>query len=317
MEFNPHFMTDGELVLRTCDRVCFRVHAITLKHSSSVFTSMLNIPLGETPANEPILLQDDSTSVEFMLRCISPNATLPFDQDLCFSEIKDITAMADKYDMPRVLDFARLYTTIHWDKVLSTASALELFGLSCRWKWKDLVWKSSQETLKIKLHSTVNLPVMKTCLRENELYALLQLHWARKELLSRLSFEGRTFSVFKTARHPRTDPRMSVLADNRLETQPWKPIANLLNFAEQWTTTLKTIRWGPTCSLNAFGLYTRVAYVILGAGLAEDRFTTLTTLGKGWRPTTFIHRANRSMESDSMTFDSARIRYITIANVNE
>ncbi len=207
MEFNPDFMEAGELVLQTCDRVCFRVHVLILKKSSSVFKAMLHIPLGDaSDRKDPVLLQEDSTSVEFMLRCISPNATPPFDQDLFFSEIKSIAEMADKYDMPRVMDFIRLYTTFHWDKALSTASALEMFGLACQWKWKDLVWKSSRETLNHKLNSTANLPVMKIALRENELYALLHLHWARRELLSRLPFEGRTFSILHIGNTPINEP---------------------------------------------------------------------------------------------------------------
>ncbi len=152
-------------------------NALILKQSWSVFRSMLQIPQGHAyQEGEPVLLAEDSTSVEFTLRCISPNATGPFLQHLSFSAVKDIACMADKYDMPRVMEFARIYTTLHWDSMLGTASAVHIFGLVSRWKWSDLVWKSSRETLNKKLNTTANIQLMKDSLCENKLYALLHLH---------------------------------------------------------------------------------------------------------------------------------------------
>ncbi len=203
-DYHSDFSDEGDLVLRSCDLVHFRVHSAILKAASSVFCSMLEIPrdADEEAANTPIPLTEDNTTLAFILRCICPHVSLPFRESLSHAELCDIAEAADKYDVPRALDLLHKFVHFQWDALSAQAQSIQLYALACRYKWDDLIWKSSRATLRTNISCVDNAPLMRRELGQDDLVTLLELHWARKELLFRLVHIGRTFSVAWSGSRP-------------------------------------------------------------------------------------------------------------------
>ncbi|KLO06523.1 hypothetical protein SCHPADRAFT_687492 [Schizopora paradoxa] len=195
--YHSDFKDEGDLILISRDEVLFRVHSAILTAASSVFGSMLEIPrdADEQAANTPIPLTEDAVTLTFILRCICPHVALPFRDCLTHTELCDIAEAADKYDVPRALDLLHKFVHFQWDALSAQAQSIQIYALACRFKWDDLIWKSSRATLRTNINRADNAPFMRGELGQDDLVTLLELHWARKELLFRLVHIGRTFSV--------------------------------------------------------------------------------------------------------------------------
>ncbi|EIW58214.1 uncharacterized protein TRAVEDRAFT_124691, partial [Trametes versicolor FP-101664 SS1] len=135
--FAPHPFDKpcADIVLRTCDRVDFRVRRHILIEASPVFDSMFLLPQPQADAESPhapiVDLAEDSGTIETLLRICYPIRNPPLGQPL--DAIETMLRAAMKYEMESPV-------SVLTDHLLTLAERMPLavWAVACRLHLEDV-----------------------------------------------------------------------------------------------------------------------------------------------------------------------------------
>lgn len=132
---------NADIVLRSSDKVDFRVYRLILSLASSFFKDTFNLPQSQVqqPNANLIDLAEDSTVVGKMLQFCYPGVEPQFDDA---EELSPVIDALSKYAMDDLL--------IRAQKILSAFSKqdpVRVFAISYRYRWKDMVMAAAEHTL--------------------------------------------------------------------------------------------------------------------------------------------------------------------------
>lgn len=174
---------DADVVLVSKDLTQFRVHSFTLKTTSGWFRSLFSLPrppppcsgdsTPKAPATETIHLDEDSQTLEVVLRMISG---LPITPITSYDVADAILYASEKYDMPGPASLVRI-------AVLTPPLAdqpLRLYASASRFDWAEEAKMASERTLALDLWSEENWEMLNKVDGRAAL-ALLKLHRSRRE----------------------------------------------------------------------------------------------------------------------------------------
>ncbi|KLO06530.1 hypothetical protein SCHPADRAFT_687638 [Schizopora paradoxa] len=188
-EFHPDFSTDGDVVLESSDGIRFRLDSAVLKAASTVFRDMFAFPRDPNEAADaPIVLTEDAIVLAFIFHCVFPTASQPDLQT--YDDVWTVLKTAEKYDMPCVVKILRL-TILSEEKFRS--KSLNLFALASYCDWHDVARSSSNDSLKEDISRSENLSILKMA-KTADAFALLDLHWKRKEIMKDIVRGGENFA---------------------------------------------------------------------------------------------------------------------------
>lgn len=182
----PFDNSTADFVLRSADRVNFRVHKIVLSLASSVFESMFTLPDSKHPEQEllggiPVIdLVESSAVIDSFLRLCYPTPDPIF---LSLSSLLPVYDAIDKY----ALDSVALPVT----KALiqcAPQDPMTAYAFGCAHRLHDLVKVAARELL---VHSIDRLPNSSRLDRINasHLYRLLEYHSACRTAASALALQ--------------------------------------------------------------------------------------------------------------------------------
>lgn len=132
---------NADIILRSSDKVEFRVHSIILSLASQFFKDTFTLPQSRTPQPDAnrIDLAEDSIIVDKMLRFCYPGPEPPF------SSAKDLSPVIDvlvKYAMDAVLPRARSILAGFFDR-----DPVRVFAISHRYRWCNMARAAADHTL--------------------------------------------------------------------------------------------------------------------------------------------------------------------------
>ena len=159
---SPFDDPDGDLILRTSDKVDFRVHGAVLRLSSSVFAAMISLPQPPSrvddkvqPADNVIDVTDDSTVLYQLLSWVDPRGTLQL-RDL--QDAAAILTCAEKYDMlmvkRRVMEFG------YSGRESLKENPIALFALARRFGHLEMADFAAKESLRIAIMDWPDSPLL-------------------------------------------------------------------------------------------------------------------------------------------------------------
>ncbi|KAK2462731.1 hypothetical protein APHAL10511_005249 [Amanita phalloides] len=156
---HPFDDSDGDLILRTSDKVDFHVHRAILRLSSSVFASMLSFPQPPSQAdglsNNVIDVSDDSKVLYQVLSWIDPRGTLRLGD---LDEVAAILTCAEKYDLETVKN--RLMEFGYAGRESLKQNPIALFALGQRFRHQDMADFGAKGSLQIAIMDWPDTPLL-------------------------------------------------------------------------------------------------------------------------------------------------------------
>lgn len=136
---------NADIVLRSSDKVDFRVYSLILSLASSFFKQAFTLPQPDPPRSDANLIDvaEDSIVLDKLLRCCYPGLEPVFKSAGELSPVID--AMA-KYAMDNLFDRAK--------RILSGFSdndPVRVFAISHRYGWKDMAVTAAKNTTSFRL----------------------------------------------------------------------------------------------------------------------------------------------------------------------
>lgn len=136
----------ADIVLRTCDRVDFRVRRHILIEASPVFDSMFLLPQPQADAESPhapvVDLAEDSGTIETLLRICYPIRNPPLSQPLDAIETMLRAAMKYEMDLPVAVLTGHLLS-------LAERTPLPVWAVACRLHLEDVAKRATQQLLNV------------------------------------------------------------------------------------------------------------------------------------------------------------------------
>lgn len=172
---------DGDVTLRSCDKVLFKVHSVILKLASDVFSGMISLPNSSAFVNDVVNLTEKGEIIEVLLDSIYPRrrSSLKFGE-YTFNFLSRLADAADKYDILDVTE--TLKSMLHEAKF--PGSALERYALASRQGWTEVVKITVKQMPPPQTDNTIQMRILKT-LDTQSLLNLFNLHQRRKSFLLR------------------------------------------------------------------------------------------------------------------------------------
>ncbi|KAI0820765.1 hypothetical protein BC628DRAFT_1395248 [Trametes gibbosa] len=123
----PFDRDDADLIVRSSDKVDFRVHRLILSLASSLFSSMLSLPQppGTVPEKPVVDVLEDGTVMDAFLRVLYP---IPDPEVHSLSSINQVLAAGMKYDAPAVV--ASMRRALTQPRIMED-NPLRVFAIAC------------------------------------------------------------------------------------------------------------------------------------------------------------------------------------------
>ncbi|KAL4062392.1 hypothetical protein V8B97DRAFT_1996638 [Scleroderma yunnanense] len=142
----PFDDANADLILRSSDRVDFRVFKCILWLTSPIFKDMFTIgaPTLQQSSNPPVVtLSESSTTLEVLFRLIYPGVTQANPVFDTFNDAKEFLAAIAKYDMIATVREQALQLVNHQ---FLAERPVSIYAVA----WRDLAQMAARETLKIR-----------------------------------------------------------------------------------------------------------------------------------------------------------------------
>lgn len=195
----PFNNADADVIIRTADKVDFRIFKCMLSLTSSVFKDLLapgglKFEFYADPTSIPtITVSENITTIDSLLRLVYPGAIYPNPPFSSFDDAKLFLAAVAKYNMiPTIADRAKELVA---DQFLKEHT-VSLYAVACEHGWCDLARKAAWAALKIR---DLGQPGRGGYVKELEtlpaaaFYRLLEYHHACGVIASELKFDSASF----------------------------------------------------------------------------------------------------------------------------
>ncbi|KAL4062393.1 hypothetical protein V8B97DRAFT_2012745 [Scleroderma yunnanense] len=146
----PFDDVNADLVLRSSDRVDFRVFKCILSLTSPIFKDMFTIgaPTLQHSSNPPVVpLSESSTTLDVLFRFIYPGVTQANPLFDTFNDAKLFLAAIAKYDIVATVRERALEIVNHQ---FLAERPVSIYAVACELGWQDLAQIAARETLKSK-----------------------------------------------------------------------------------------------------------------------------------------------------------------------
>ncbi|TFY77120.1 hypothetical protein EWM64_g6895 [Hericium alpestre] len=160
---------DADTILRTSDRVNFRVHKLILSFASPVLKDMIKTRQFDSadPGSPQIFdVPEDARTIEYIMRCCYP---LPSPSVTALQDLRPVLYAAHKYGMAAVTSLAKVSLERY-----SSHDVLGVFCVASRCELEDVCAKAATESLHYKLTSLNSVHLDQISARQ--LHKLLQYH---------------------------------------------------------------------------------------------------------------------------------------------
>lgn len=142
------------VTLQACDGARVEVDALSLHESSTVFASMLDTVGDPSSETSDVLLTEDAATCRFLADFVDParQQNSKHSDVINADTLYSVLLAADKYDIPSIVPFVKLYAIGHWDAV--SQQPLSLCRLTLHALWSDLWESAKQATLEVDVRSS-------------------------------------------------------------------------------------------------------------------------------------------------------------------
>ncbi|TFY56452.1 hypothetical protein EVJ58_g7636 [Rhodofomes roseus] len=144
----PYDRTDGDVILRSCDNISYRVHRIILMMASPVFADMFNLP---QPSESPVTAADQLTvSPPAVVDLTEDGKTIRGLLDACYpfgdpilddlDTARSVLEAAMKYEFAKATRFSERKL-----QAFVTREPLRVFAIACRLNFEEMAKSAAEQ----------------------------------------------------------------------------------------------------------------------------------------------------------------------------
>jgi hypothetical protein len=168
---------DVTVTLVSREKTMFCISANVLKAASRVFETTLSLPQPEGNASsDPVILDEDSTTIEGLLRMITGREFPPLDT---IENIESLVLAANKWEMPGPLSILKM--VLLRDTSFAEKHPIRLYWLGCRLKWVALVQLAAKFSCNYDIYYHNVLDSVLDTLDPGDLLRLVRFHRGRRD----------------------------------------------------------------------------------------------------------------------------------------